>query len=97
MINRVTAFKKIQNGEGGIRTHGTGMTPYNGLANRRFQPLSHLSKMFLRPIVFANTQAKYASSTATAELTLSTDIAMVKDVCNDFILDWHGVVCWRRR
>ena len=31
------------NGEGGIRTRGTGLTPYNGLANRRFQPLSHLS------------------------------------------------------
>ncbi len=32
-----------ENGEAGIRTRGTGMTPYNGLANRRFQPLSHLS------------------------------------------------------
>ncbi len=31
------------NGEGGIRTRGTRMNPYNGLANRRFQPLSHLS------------------------------------------------------
>ncbi len=31
------------NGEAGIRTRDTGMTPYNGLANRRFQPLSHLS------------------------------------------------------
>ena len=31
------------NGEVGIRTRGTAMKPYNGLANRRFQPLSHLS------------------------------------------------------
>ncbi len=30
-------------GEGGIRTPGTGMTPYDDLANRCFQPLSHLS------------------------------------------------------
>ena len=36
------AFPK-ENGEGGIRTRGTGLIPYNGLANRRFQPLSHLS------------------------------------------------------
>ncbi len=30
-------------GEGGIRTPGTGVSPYNGLANRRLQPLGHLS------------------------------------------------------
>ena len=30
-------------GEGGIRTPGTGFSPYNGLANRRIQPLCHLS------------------------------------------------------
>ena len=32
------------NGETGIRTPDTGLTPYNGLANRRLQPLGHLSK-----------------------------------------------------
>ena len=30
-------------GEGGIRTLGTGISPYNGLANRRIRPLCHLS------------------------------------------------------
>ena len=30
-------------GEGGIRTPGRGFGPYNGLANRRLQPLGHLS------------------------------------------------------
>jgi hypothetical protein len=30
-------------GEEGIRTPGTGLSPYNGLANRRFRPLSHLT------------------------------------------------------
>src|SRR2546421_7153270 len=30
-------------GEGGIRTPGRGFSPYNGLANRRLQPLGHLS------------------------------------------------------
>jgi hypothetical protein len=37
-----TGFKK-SGGEGGIRTLGTGVSPYNGLANRRIRPLCHLS------------------------------------------------------
>src|SRR5207302_11049595 len=32
-------------GERGIRTLDTGLTPYNGLANRRLQPLGHLSNV----------------------------------------------------
>jgi hypothetical protein len=34
---------KTSGGEAGIRTLGTGVSPYNGLANRRIQPLCHLS------------------------------------------------------
>jgi hypothetical protein len=34
---------KGNGGEGGIRTLGTGVSPYNGLANRRIRPLCHLS------------------------------------------------------
>src|ERR1051325_2156936 len=34
-------------GEDGIRTHGKGVSPYTGLANRRYRPLSHLSKITL--------------------------------------------------
>ena len=34
---------KKSGGEGGIRTLGTGVSPYNGLANRRIRPLCHLS------------------------------------------------------
>src|SRR5437660_8165184 len=30
-------------GEGGIRTPDRSVSPYNGLANRRLQPLGHLS------------------------------------------------------
>ena len=33
-----------QIGEGGIRTRGRGIRPYDGLANRCLQPLGHLSK-----------------------------------------------------
>jgi hypothetical protein len=32
------------NGAGGIRTLVTGFGPHNGLANRRLQPLGHLSR-----------------------------------------------------
>jgi hypothetical protein len=34
---------KTSGGEAGIRTLGTGVSPYNGLANRRIRPLCHLS------------------------------------------------------
>ena len=34
---------RLHGGEGGIRTLGTGVSPYNGLANRRIRPLCHLS------------------------------------------------------
>ena len=34
----------FSNGEAGIRTRDTSLTPYNGLANRRLQPLGHLSR-----------------------------------------------------
>ena len=39
-----TIVSRRKNGEIGIRTLDTGLTPYNGLANRRLQPLGHLSK-----------------------------------------------------
>ena len=35
--------QKETGGERGIRTLDTGVSPYNGLANRRLQPLGHLS------------------------------------------------------
>ena len=33
----------ITGGEAGIRTLGRALRPYNGLANRRLQPLGHLT------------------------------------------------------
>src|SRR5947208_15406032 len=33
----------LSHGEGGIRTPDRSVSPYNGLANRRLQPLGHLS------------------------------------------------------
>ena len=40
---RELAAHVLKFGEGGIRTLGTRLHKYNGLANRRFQPLTHLS------------------------------------------------------
>jgi hypothetical protein len=37
---------RLSGGEGGIRTPGTGFSQYNGLANRRIQPLCHLSDVW---------------------------------------------------
>ena len=39
----VSPVTSVTGGEGGIRTLGTGVSPYNGLANRRIRPLCHLS------------------------------------------------------
>src|SRR5436190_20279225 len=41
----VKRTKSARCGETGIRTLDTGLTPYNGLANRRLQPLGHLSNI----------------------------------------------------
>ena len=42
---------KTSGGEGGIRTLGTGVSPYNGLANRRLQPLGHLSGVCFQQLI----------------------------------------------
>ena len=39
----MTRFKDRHGGEAGIRTLDTGLSPYNGLANRRLRPLGHLT------------------------------------------------------
>lgn len=47
----VIAFPQVsseKNGEDGIRTREAGLSPPTGLANRRYRPLSHLSKPMLR-------------------------------------------------
>src|SRR5947209_10339111 len=40
----------LDGGEGGIRTPGRSFGPYNGLANRRLQPLGHLSAVRLKSL-----------------------------------------------
>jgi hypothetical protein len=47
--DRQVGAKRI-GGEAGIRTLGTGFGPYNGLANRRLQPLGHLTVMIFLTI-----------------------------------------------
>ena len=49
MLSRLSSWHEVEKlgigGEAGIRTLGTGLSPYNGLANRRLQPLGHLTVM----------------------------------------------------
>src|SRR5205807_8618763 len=54
-------------GEGGIRTPDRGISPYNGLANRRLQPLGHLSSRC------GSSQFTDASATPTSWIELATD------------------------
>ena len=41
--HRHPVAKRRNGGEAGIRTLGRGLSPFNGLANRRLQPLGHLT------------------------------------------------------
>ena len=50
-IRHSTLDIRLSDGEGGIRTPDKAFRPYNGLANRRLQPLGHLS--LLRPLNLA--------------------------------------------
>ena len=43
----------IENGEGGIRTPGRGVNPYDGLANRCLKPLGHLSERYFNNLLLA--------------------------------------------
>jgi hypothetical protein len=43
----------IENGEAGIRTPGTGVYPYDGLANRCLKPLGHLSERSFSNLPYA--------------------------------------------
>ena len=40
---RERRLREASGGEAGIRTLGRGLSPYNGLANRRLKPLGHLT------------------------------------------------------
>ena len=40
---KINGQNNLTGGEAGIRTLGRGFGPYNGLANRRLQPLGHLT------------------------------------------------------
>ena len=44
---------QYRGGEGGIRTLGRALEPYDGLANRCLQPLGHLSAIRLNALIIA--------------------------------------------
>jgi hypothetical protein len=49
--NHISLLLSIYGGEGGIRTPGRSFGPYNGLANRRIQPLCHLSGVWFQQFI----------------------------------------------
>ena len=61
----MTTGFRTSGGEGGIRTLGTGVSPYNGLANRRIRPLCRLSgvQIFILPRRQNNRPLPYHSRT----------------------------------
>ena len=77
-------------GEGGIRTRGKGLTPYTGLANRRYRPLSHLSGSGLLNRILAGAarlgKGNYAVAgrTTQVEATSSTGSTRTHD------RQWHA-------
>ena len=60
-------------GEGGIRTRGTGVYPYDGLANRCLKPLGHLSNSLLYiNLQYFRLPEKPAPTNAIRNLTLKS-------------------------
>ena len=52
-------LQKLSGGEAGIRTLGRGLCPFNGLANRRLQPLGHLTASAVREPAGAGRNTDY--------------------------------------
>jgi hypothetical protein len=63
-------YKLESGGEGGIRTPGTSFSSYNGLANRRIQPLCHLSGDFIFSLTQFTEFARYFRGSMQRELRL---------------------------
>ncbi len=59
--------KMSYGGEGGIRTPGRGFSPYNGLANRRIQPLCHLSAVWFQQLTTESAIFWWPSGALTGE------------------------------
>ena len=48
-MSLVNSLGNMFGGDGGIRTLDRALQPYNGLANRRLQPLGHVSRAQCAP------------------------------------------------
>ena len=65
---------RLRGGEGGIRTLGTGVSPYNGLANRRIRPLCHLSR-YAEPQFITSDGQPYSRTSHRRELSVCPNFA----------------------
>ncbi len=70
MIEKSYGENKMLGGEAGIRTLGRGFSPYNGLANRRLQPLGHLTA-----------RAKYKLNGAASDTSKSKEKEVLGSSC----------------
>ena len=75
--------RRCSNGEGGIRTHGTAMKPYAGLANRCIQPLCHLSES-RRVSTASGCRGRGTRLVRPQKSTLAWPEGTVKRVCRRF-------------
>src|SRR5215472_9402470 len=78
-------------GERGIRTLDTGVSPYNGLANRRLQPLGHLSAYRIQRFPRRTASSCVRSVCPTKfSLELKHHVLQVLRNCLDVVFASHG-------
>ena len=83
-LSELARVTKSTGGERGIRTPDTGLGPYNGLANRRLQPLGHLSATCSYSLSHARSPSELFIPRAATAWRLSA--GLVSGVCNGVIV-----------
>lgn len=76
-------FKEMDGGDRGIRTLDRALQPYNGLANRRLQPLGHIS-----------VTAAYARQLWHLQVGDCATHVLIVDRGDRIALPFHGVETW---
>ena len=63
----------LAGGDGGIRTLDRALQPYNGLANRRLQPLGHISGRADMPDAGASRKRQITDQRIPSDLTIEAE------------------------
>jgi len=90
----------LTGGEAGIRTRDQGLGPDNGLANRRFRPLSHLSALGLTLpdngtrdfacAILRNARPSYGN----CDLAYRQTALLSSSLCNHYLCKHYATVTW---